>query len=443
MKFYRKLNGRFLAALLAAAALSLTACASEAASAESGGTDPRQEARGTETAQETAPDADAAQETVPAAARADAAQAAGPVTARRTDAAQTAGPVTARHADAAQTTGDIAARSTEMLPEEDGAVLLSSSSHTVPTSYTPSSNAYDGLAVANVTDALNLRAEPSTDSEVLGTCYRGGGGRILEQRDGWTKIRSGSLEGWLKNDYLVFGQDIRPIASELGLFAARIATQTLNVRETPSTDAAIVGQVAKDEYYPVLKEEDEWALIQLSADTAGYISLDYAQIEIIPGEVVSIEAIEAELAALEEAEEAASGPSGSSSSKPAAPSYLIPASEEDIYLMASCLMMEANGTYEGQLAVGNVIVNRVQSGHWGDSISDVIYAAGQFPGATSGLLDKYLAQGPSSSALKATKDALSGVNQIGDYLYFTSSKSANRAAYSDYIEVGGNCFYKR
>ena len=70
---------------------------------------------------------------------------------------------------------------------------------------------------------------------------------------GWTKIRSGGLEGWLKNDYLVFGQDIKPLAKELGLFTARVTTQTLHVRETPSTDAAIIGLAAADDYYPVLE----------------------------------------------------------------------------------------------------------------------------------------------------------------------------------------------
>ena len=67
---------------------------------------------------------------------------------------------------------------------------------------------YENLAVANVDDALNLREKPDTDAKVLGTCFRGGGGTILKRKNGWTKIRSGGLEGWLKDDYLVFGDDI-------------------------------------------------------------------------------------------------------------------------------------------------------------------------------------------------------------------------------------------
>lgn len=331
-------------------------------------------------------------------------------------------------------------------------------------------------------DALNLREKPDTDAKVLGTCFRGGGGTILKRKNGWTKIRSGGLEGWLKDDYLVFGDDIKPLAKELGLYIATVSTQTLHVREEASTDSAIVGLAAAEDYYPVLSQETGWVKIQLSVDTSGYVSSDYVTISVKPGRAISIEAemaaLEAARQAAEEAEQASraaeeaqiaaaksqaeanaakgssqtsgkSGNSGSSSKKstaaPAAKSsYVVSASESDVYLLSACLTMEANGgSYESYLAVGSLIVNRVKSGKWGKSISSVIYADGQFPGATSGLLDKYLDRGPSSTATKAAKAALAGENQIGDYLYFTSTKSANYDSYSSYQVVGGNCFYKK
>ena len=321
---------------------------------------------------------------------------------------------------------------------------------------------YENLAVANVDDALNLREKPDTDAKVLGTCFRGGGGTILKRKN-----------------YLVFGDDIKPLAKELGLYIATVSTQTLHVREEASTDSAIVGLAAAEDYYPVLSQETGWVKIQLSVDTSGYVSSDYVTISVKPGRAISIEAemaaLEAARQAAEEAEQASraaeeaqiaaaksqaeanaakgssqtSGKSGNSSKKstaaPAAKSsYVISASESDVYLLSACLTMEANGgSYESYLAVGSLIVNRVKSGKWGKSISSVIYADGQFPGATSGLLDKYLDRGPSSTATKAAKAALAGANQIGDYLYFTSTKSANYDSYSSYQVVGGNCFYKK
>lgn len=112
--------------------------------------------------------------------------------------------------------------------------------------------------------------------------------------------------------------------------------------------------------------------------------------------------------------------------------------------MAACVAMESgDDSYEDKLAVASCIVNRVKSGKWGKTISDVIYADGQFPGASSGLLDKYLAKGPSKSCIKATKDALAGSNNIGDYLFFKAAKRASTGSYSSYKIVGGNCFYKK
>lgn len=107
-------------------------------------------------------------------------------------------------------------------------------------------SSYDNLAVANVkNEPLNMRTSPSVDAEIIGKCYRGSGGTVLDRKNGWTRIRSGGLEGWLKDDYLLFGRDIEPLAKELGLLRAKVTAVTLNVRKTPSTDAVIVKQAAR------------------------------------------------------------------------------------------------------------------------------------------------------------------------------------------------------
>ena len=235
----------------------------------------------------------------------------------------------------------------------------------------------------------------------------------------------------MSDKYLLFGTDIEPLAKELGLLSAKITATTLNVRETPSTDSAILKQAAEGDSFPVLSESDGWAKVQLSADTNGYISSQYASIGPVPAAAV-------------DAKEESAALSASGNGTSAAPSYVISATEDEIYLMAACVAMETgDDRYEDQLAVASCIVNRVKSKKWGKTISDVIYADGQFPGATSGLLDKSLAKGPSKSCIKATKDALAGSNNIGDYLFFKAAKRASTGSYSSYRIVGGNCFYKK
>ena len=292
-------------------------------------------------------------------------------------------------------------------------------------------SSYDSLAVANVkNEPLNMRTSPSIDAEIIGKCYRGSGGTILDRKNGWTRIRSGGLEGWLKDDYLLFGKDIEPLAKELGLLKAKVTAVTLNVRETPSTDAVIVKQAAQGESFPILNFSDGWIKVQLQADASGYISAEYAKVIPVPG------------AAVDAKKEAAALHSGAEAQ--AKPAYVISVTDDEVYLLAACTAMETgNGSYDAQLAVANCIINRVKSKHWGKSISSVIYADGQFPGASSGLLDSFLAQELSKTALKAAKDALGGSNNIGDYLYFNSTKRIAPETYSSYKIVGGNCFYKK
>lgn len=94
--------------------------------------------------------------------------------------------------------------------------------------------------------------------------------------------------------------------------------------------------------------------------------------------------------------------------------------EADKELLASIIFCEAgNQPYEGQVAVGAVIMNRVKSAVYPNSISEVVYQSGQFGPAMTGWLDsvRYSA-GYTPSAMQAAIDALSGSNPIGDCLYF-------------------------
>ena len=89
-------------------------------------------------------------------------------------------------------------------------------------------------------------------------------------------------------------------------------------------------------------------------------------------------------------------------------------------LMASIIFCEAgNQPYEGQVAVGAVIMNRVRSSAYPNSIEAVIYQAGQFGPASTGWLDRVRSsRGYTATAMQAANDALAGANPIGGCLYF-------------------------
>ena len=96
--------------------------------------------------------------------------------------------------------------------------------------------------------------------------------------------------------------------------------------------------------------------------------------------------------------------------------------QADKELLAALIFCEAgNQPYEGQVAVGAVVMNRVKSGSYPDTISDVIYQSGQFTPAMTGWLDSVLASGGyTDSAMQAAEDALAGSNPVGSCLYFST-----------------------
>ena len=104
------------------------------------------------------------------------------------------------------------------------------------------------------------------------------------------------------------------------------------------------------------------------------------------------------------------------------------AAQAEKELLASLIFCEAgNQPYEGQVAVGAVVMNRVKSGVYPDTISDVIYQSGQFTPAMTGWLDTVLANsGYTDSAMQAAEDALAGSNPVGDCLYFSTGGGGNQ-----------------
>lgn len=103
-------------------------------------------------------------------------------------------------------------------------------------------------------------------------------------------------------------------------------------------------------------------------------------------------------------------------------SSAVNASASEQELLAALIFCEAgNQPYDGQVAVGAVVMNRVRSGSFPDTITDVIYQSGQFTPAMTGWLDSVLASDSyTDSAMQAAADALAGSNPIGDCLYFST-----------------------
>lgn len=109
----------------------------------------------------------------------------------------------------------------------------------------------------------------------------------------------------------------------------------------------------------------------------------------------------------------------------------------DVELLAALIECEAGSThYEGMLAVGSVVVNRMRSAYYPDTLRGVIYQSGQFPPATNGLVDNVLKRGIKNSCKQAAEDALAGKNNVGNCLSFRASSSGHAGTI-----IGSNVFF--
>lgn len=134
-------------------------------------------------------------------------------------------------------------------------------------------NQYDNIVISKVNNYLNIRKEPSTDSmaNVIGKFPSKAAGEILETLDGWYKIKSGNITGYITADpqYVAVGQEAKDLALEAATLMAIVNTDMLNVRSEPSTDSKIWTQISKEERYPVAAQLDGWVQIELDTGDSG------------------------------------------------------------------------------------------------------------------------------------------------------------------------------
>ena len=112
-------------------------------------------------------------------------------------------------------------------------------------------------------------------------------------------------------------------------------------------------------------------------------------------------------------------------------------SASDLELFAALLECEAGTSdYEALLAVASVVVNRMNSSYYPDTVRGVIFQSGQFPPATNGKVERVLSRGVTNLCVTAAQDALAGKNNVGDCLQFRAASSGHVG-----LVIGDNVFF--
>lgn len=272
------------------------------------------------------------------------------------------------------------------------------------------------MAAANVEGYVNIRSEANADSEIVGVLMPGYAVTVTEKGDEWSKISSNGVEGYIKNEYLVFGEEAKAHYRNMCGITGVVQADSLRVREAASTDSAQVGTLTQNGEVSVFGEEADWYQIQYSGSSA-YVHADYITLSEELKGAVSMEEYQA------------------SQTAAASSSSVISADSNDVAMLAALIECEAGGeSYTGMVAVGAVVVNRVNSSSFPNSISGVIYQSGQFTPVATGTFQSVLARGARSDCYAAAQAALAGESPVGGCLYFNSG-------YGSGIQIGYQHFY--
>ena len=317
-----------------------------------------------------------------------------------------------------------------------------------------------GIGVIDAKDMLDIHAEANTASAVVGQVMEDGHVAILAKYNDWVQIQAGEIAGWVPAENLVeteisneeaVAANEQVIAERTGATASEdefFAEEEVQQDETAALQAE-ASKAAQNEIEEVQAAEEAARIeaeaqakaaaeeaAQLEAEAqAKAAAEEAAQLEAeaqakAAEEVARLEAeaqakaaeeaarLEAEAQAKAAAEEAARLEAEAQQAALAAQTAAI--SAEELKLLANIIYCEAGSeSYVGKVAVGNVIMNRVKSASQPNTITEVVYAKGQFSPVRNGSLQRALSSDKADAACyQAAIEALAGAQPVGGKLFF-------------------------
>lgn len=283
---------------------------------------------------------------------------------------------------------------------------------------------YDATGYVNVS-GLNVRSSASLSSSIKACLKKNTTVKIIGKSGDWyqveTTYKGKNITGFVSAKYITLKSDTssdndnnnggQSDVDTENYTKAKVNVNGLNLRSNPSTSSRVVTVLYRGTILTITGETNGWYRVTTTANgknVSGYVAAQHVR-KISDAEADSGETI-------------------------------INATAEDEYLLACLVDCEArNQSYEGQLAVANVVLNRVKSPKFPDTIKEVIYQKNQFTPAFSGSLARVLKNGPTERAKVAAHDALAGKNNVEGYYFFNGYVDTSKV--TGYIVIGDHTFY--
>ena len=318
-----------------------------------------------------------------------------------------------------------------------------------------------GIGVIDAKDMLDIHAEANRASAVVGQVMEDGHVAILAKYNGWVQIQAGEIAGWVPAENLVeteisneeaVAANVQVIAERTGATASEdefFAEEEVQQDETAALQAE-ASEAAQNEIEEVQAAAEEAARIEAEAQAKAAAEAQAAEeaaraeaeakaaaeaqaaekaaraeaeakaaaeAQAAAEEAARLEA-EAQAKAAEEAARVAAEAQQAALAAQAAQTAVV--SAEELKLLANIIYCEAGSeSYVGKVAVGNVIMNRVKSASQPNTITEVVYARGQFSPVRNGSLQRALSSDKAdASCYQAAIEALAGAQPVGEKLFF-------------------------
>ena len=128
-------------------------------------------------------------------------------------------------------------------------------------------NMYDNLGVSKAQDYINIRSSPEDKGieNIIGKFPSFAGGNILGEENGWLKIESGGITGYVKAELVARGKEAGSLAVEHATVMAIVNTDALNVRSSADLNSSAWTKITKDQRYSVINQLDGWVQLELDS----------------------------------------------------------------------------------------------------------------------------------------------------------------------------------
>ncbi len=296
----------------------------------------------------------------------------------------------------------------------------------------------DNFAMANITAEADVYSAADAASEVCGKIYPTTDMEVLVKGAEWTQIKTGNLTGYVPSSELMFG-DAGRVLMNAKCDKACVAQADTQLYTAADTAADVAGNAVAGDIYTVEAQLSGW--VQISGGSTQNTAYAPADTMVVQAQTTAGKTIDelnqeaaAQAAAEAEAAKAAASAAVASQNVSVSNGAAVSASSDETDLLAHLLYCEAGTNYDNCVAVGAVVMNRVKSSSFPNSISEVIYQSGQFSPTWNGALDRAYANGVPQVCYDAANKALSGYSNVGGCLYFHAGSGGT-------YTIGDNTFY--